>query len=84
MNEHLSREDFGRLAARRLKGAELLAALDHLEECGDCRSRVKSPTTSELLEIIFGDEDASDEECSSTNEPSRKTQSGITNLSNQN
>lgn len=56
MNEHLSPEEFKEFSTRVLKGAELLTALDHLEECEECRLKIKSPSKAKLLEILFGNE----------------------------
>lgn len=61
MKQHLSPEEFKQLSEYKLKGAPLLAVLDHLEECEECRRKTTSPTKAELLENLFGDDNGSEE-----------------------
>ena len=59
MSEHLSPDQLERFSKYQLKGAELLMALDHIEDCADCRQKVTSPTKAELIETLFGEPDFS-------------------------
>ena len=62
MTEHLSLDQIERLSSYQLKGTELLYVLDHLEECEECRKKIKSPTKAEILANLFSDDKPREED----------------------
>lgn len=52
MNECLSPEKLELLAERKLRGRDFTAALRHLEECAECRAKVRMPSIEEILKRL--------------------------------
>jgi hypothetical protein len=52
MKDCLPEETLKLLSDRRLRGARLIEALKHLENCARCRARVRMPTKEELLKRL--------------------------------
>jgi hypothetical protein len=57
MIEHLSHDQIKELSDYKLKGIELLYALNHIEECEGCRQKIKSPAKAEILANLFSDDE---------------------------
>jgi len=67
MSEHLTPEKLRRLARYQLRGEELVEALNHLESCAECRSKMPKPTAAEIIERLMLEDDGSEDKRAENN-----------------
>ena len=53
MSEHLSEEKIKAFSSNQLIGSDYVDALEHIENCEECRNKTTLPTKAEIIEQIL-------------------------------